>query len=87
MKGSSAWGTKPGAALQEIADRLDIDMTVAGYGSVFVPYFMSGADRRATQDLLRNNSEADVMFRYGNGQTRHLHVADGDETQSHFRGP
>ncbi len=55
-------GDKARRGLQEIADRLDIDMTVAGYGSVFVPYFMSGAIKRY-QDLLRNNSEADVMFR------------------------
>ena len=37
-------------------------MTVAGYGSVFVPYFMSGAITRYA-DLLRNNTEADTMFR------------------------
>ena len=55
-------GDKARRGLQEIADRLDIDMTVAGYGSVFVPYFMSGRIERY-QDLLRNNSEADVMFR------------------------
>ncbi len=55
-------GDKARRGLKEIADRLDIDMTVAGYGSVFVPYFMSGAIKRY-QDLLRNNSEADVMFR------------------------
>ncbi len=55
-------GDKARRGLQEIADRLDIDMTVAGYGSVFVPYFMSGAIKRY-QDLLRNNNEADVMFR------------------------
>ena len=55
-------GDKARRGLQEIADRLDIDMTVAGYGSVFVPYFMSGAIKRY-QDLLRNNTEADVMFR------------------------
>ncbi len=55
-------GDKARRGLQEIADRLDIDMTVAGYGSVFVPYFMSGPINRY-QDLLRNNSEADVMFR------------------------
>ncbi len=55
-------GDKARRGLQEIADRLDIDMTVAGYGSVFVPYFMSGPIRRY-QDLLRNKSEADVMFR------------------------
>ena len=55
-------GDKARQGLQEIADRLDIDMTVAGYGSVFVPYFMSGPINRY-RDLLRNNSEADVMFR------------------------
>jgi len=55
-------GDKARRGLQEIADRLDIDMTVAGYGSVFVPYFMSGAITRYA-DLLRNNAEADSMFR------------------------
>ena len=48
--------------MQAIADALDIDMTVAGYGSVFVPYFMSGPITRYA-DLLRNNTEADVAFR------------------------
>ncbi len=55
-------GEKARRGLQEIADRLDIDMTVAGYGSVFVPYFMSGAISRYA-DLLRNNTEADTAFR------------------------
>ena len=55
-------GDKARRGMQEIADRLDIDMTVAGYGSVFVPYFMSGAITRYA-DLLRNNTEADTMFR------------------------
>ena len=55
-------GDKARRGMQEIADRLDIDMTVAGYGSVFVPYFMSGPITRY-QDLLRNNTEADTMFR------------------------
>lgn len=55
-------GDKARRGLQDIADRLDIDMTVAGYGSVFVPYFMSGAITRYA-DLLRNNTEADAMFR------------------------
>lgn len=55
-------GDKARRGLQAIADRLDIDMTVAGYGSVFVPYFMSGGIKRY-EDLLRNNNEADVMFR------------------------
>ncbi len=55
-------GDKARRGMQEIADRLDIEMTVAGYGSVFVPYFMSGAITRYA-DLLRNNTEADTMFR------------------------
>ncbi|MYD11709.1 MAG: aminotransferase class III-fold pyridoxal phosphate-dependent enzyme [Chloroflexi bacterium] len=55
-------GQKARRGLQEIADRLDISMTVAGYGSVFVPYFMTGAISRYA-DLLRNNTEADTHFR------------------------
>ena len=55
-------GEKARRGLQAIADRLDIDMTVAGYGSVFVPYFMSGAITRYA-DLLRNNTESDTLFR------------------------
>ncbi len=55
-------GEKARRGLQEIADRLDISMTVAGYGSVFVPYFMTGAINRYA-DLLENNTEADTQFR------------------------
>ncbi len=55
-------GDKARRGMQDIADQLDIEMTVAGYGSVFVPYFMSGAITRYA-DLLRNNTEADIMFR------------------------
>lgn len=55
-------GEKARRGLQEIADRLDISLTVAGYGSVFVPYFMSGAINRYA-DLLENNSAADINFR------------------------
>ena len=55
-------GEKARRGFQDIADRLDIDMTVAGYGSVFVPYFMNGSITRYA-DLLRNNNEADTMFR------------------------
>ncbi|MCY4060851.1 MAG: aspartate aminotransferase family protein [Chloroflexi bacterium] len=55
-------GDKARRGMQEIADRLDIDMTVTGYGSVFVPYFMSGEITRYA-DLLRNNTAADTMFR------------------------
>jgi len=55
-------GDKVRQGLQDIADRFDMDMIVAGYGSVFVPYFMSGAITRYA-DLLRNDTEADTMFR------------------------
>ncbi len=55
-------GERARSGLQEIANRLDISMTVAGYGSVFAPYFMSGAITRYA-DLLRNNTEADTRFR------------------------
>lgn len=55
-------GEKARRGLQEIADRLGIPMTVAGYGSVFVPYFMTGSIERY-EDLLRNDTQADVTFR------------------------
>lgn len=55
-------GERARSGLQEIANRLDISMTVAGYGSVFAPYFMTGAITRYA-DLLRNNTEADTRFR------------------------
>ena len=55
-------GDKMRRGLQAIADRLDVTMTVTGYGSVFVPYFMSGPVRRY-DDLLRNNEAADARFR------------------------
>ncbi len=51
--------------LTEIATRLGIPMYVAGYGSVFVPYFMdpdAGAPQNYT-DLLRNDGEMDAAFR------------------------
>ena len=55
-------GEKARRGLQEIADRLDISLTVAGYGSVFVPCFMTGAIN-CYADLLPNNTEADIKFR------------------------
>jgi len=50
--------------LEEIAEELGVEMTVARYGSVFVPYFMSGPIERY-EDLLRNDGERDVRFRRG----------------------
>ena len=55
-------GDKARTGLQDIADKLDIAMTVAGYGSVFAPYFMSGPINRY-DDLLRNDTAADLAFR------------------------
>src|SRR5690606_39504234 len=51
--------------LSEIAARLGVPMVVAGYGSVFVPYFMDpdlGLPRNYT-DLLRNDNAKDQAFR------------------------
>jgi glutamate-1-semialdehyde 2,1-aminomutase len=57
-------GDRMRTGLQEIADRLGIPMTVAGYGSVFTPYFMQGAIDRY-EDLLANDGARDVAFRAG----------------------
>ncbi len=46
----------------QIARELGIPMTVALFGSVFVPYFMEGAIENYT-DLLNNNTARDVWFR------------------------
>lgn len=48
--------------LQAIARELGVPMTVARFGSVFVPYFMEGPIENYT-DLLRNNNERDTWFR------------------------
>ncbi len=55
-------GDRACSGLQAIADRLGHRMTVAGYGSVFTPYFMEGPAERY-EDLLRNDSMKDVAFR------------------------
>jgi glutamate-1-semialdehyde 2,1-aminomutase len=48
--------------IQEIAEEQGVPMTVARFGSVFVPYFMEGPVESYT-DLLRNHTAADVAFR------------------------
>lgn len=48
--------------LTDIAERLGIELTVARYGSVFVPYFLTGQITGYT-DLLRNDTDRDVWFR------------------------
>lgn len=48
--------------LAAIAAEVGIEMVVARYGSVFVPYFMSGPIERY-DDLLRNDNGRDLRFR------------------------
>lgn len=59
-----ALAQQAGDGIQSIADELGIPMTVARFGSVFVPYFMEGPIENYT-DLLRNNTERDTAFRQG----------------------
>ena len=48
--------------LREIAARYDMDVTVAGFGSVFVTYFQPGPINEY-RDLLRNNVKKFVTYR------------------------
>jgi glutamate-1-semialdehyde 2,1-aminomutase len=51
-----------GDGIQQIANELGIPMNVITFGSVFVPYFMSGKVETYT-DLFENNNARDVWFR------------------------
>jgi glutamate-1-semialdehyde 2,1-aminomutase len=57
-----ALAKRAGQGIQQIAQELGIPMTVAVFGSVFVPYFMEGPIETYT-DLLRNNNAHDIWFR------------------------
>lgn len=59
-----ALGDRARAGIAEAADARDVEMTMTGFGSVFVPYFMSGAINNYT-DLLRNSTKHDLTFRRG----------------------
>lgn len=48
--------------MRTIAGELGIPMTVAQFGSVFVPYFMQGPTERY-EDLLANHTARDIWFR------------------------
>jgi glutamate-1-semialdehyde 2,1-aminomutase len=50
------------AGMRQIARELGIPMTVAQFGSVFVPYFFDGPTERY-EDLLANDTARDVWFR------------------------
>jgi len=55
-------GDQMRAGLQEIANRHGIEATVAGFGSVFLTYFMSGPINNY-DDLLRNDVDKFVTYR------------------------
>ena len=50
--------------IEEIGRDLGLTITVARFGSVFVPYFMEGPIR-SYDDVLRNDTAMDVAFRQG----------------------
>ncbi|MGI8785140.1 MAG: aspartate aminotransferase family protein [Acidobacteriota bacterium] len=55
-------GERMRAGLKEITRELQIPSTVAGFGSVFLTYFMEGEIRNYT-DLMRNDQELFVAYR------------------------
>jgi glutamate-1-semialdehyde 2,1-aminomutase len=55
-------GEKMRRGLEEIINRLKIRATVAGFGSIFLTYFMEGPIHSYT-DLLRNDQKLFVMYR------------------------
>ncbi|WP_226036699.1 aspartate aminotransferase family protein [Aquibacillus saliphilus] len=57
-------GEKLRMGIQEIADRVGLEVTVKGFGSIFVPYFMSG-EINNYEDLMREDTEMDLKFRRG----------------------
>lgn len=59
-----ALAERAATGLEGIACDLGLTMTVARFGSVFVPYFMEGPIRNY-RDLLRNDTARDVTFRQG----------------------
>jgi glutamate-1-semialdehyde 2,1-aminomutase len=57
-------GERARAGMAEVAAQNDIEITSAGFGSVFVPYFMGGPINNYT-DLLRNDTKKELAFRRG----------------------
>lgn len=57
-----ALGERARAGIADAAKRHNVEMTMTGFGSVFVPYFMRGAINSYT-DLLQNNTARDLAFR------------------------
>ena len=61
---TAALAERASSGIEEIARDLGITITVARFGSVFVPYFMEGPIS-SYSDLLRNDTAMDVAFRQG----------------------
>lgn len=57
-------GDRMRKGLEEIAKRLDIPVTVVGFGSVFVMYFLEGPVE-SYRDLLRNDVDLFIRYRQG----------------------
>ena len=55
-------GDRARSGLRELYSRLGIPVVVAGFGSIFVTYFMDGPAERY-EDLLRNNKDMFVGYR------------------------
>jgi glutamate-1-semialdehyde 2,1-aminomutase len=57
-------GERARAGVAEVARNNKVEISSAGFGSVFVPYFMSGPINNYT-DLLRNDTKTELAFRRG----------------------
>ena len=57
-------GDRMRQGLAEITSRLGVKATVAGFGSIFLIYFLDGPVRNYT-DLMRNNAERFLAYRRG----------------------
>jgi glutamate-1-semialdehyde 2,1-aminomutase len=57
-------GERARIGIEQVATKNNVKITSAGFGSVFVPYFMSGPINNYT-DLLRNDTPTELKFRRG----------------------
>jgi glutamate-1-semialdehyde 2,1-aminomutase len=57
-------GERARVGIEQVAASNNVKISSAGFGSVFVPYFMEGPISNFT-DLLRNDTQSDLKFRRG----------------------
>ncbi|MCC7162416.1 MAG: aspartate aminotransferase family protein [Anaerolineae bacterium] len=57
-------GERARAGIEQVAKKHKVEMSSTGFGSVFVPYFMSGPINNYN-DLLRNDTKKELEFRRG----------------------